>query len=72
MHPVDGAFDFYDAIRLYTTIIRFDPVYHGHFKCNLGLSESNKLSIRVSGPKLTTEDEPLNQSDTLTQRLTDG
>lgn len=28
-------------IRLYTTIVRFDPVYHGHFKCNLG-------SIRVS------------------------
>lgn len=28
-------------IRLYTTIIRFDPVYHGHFKCNLG-------TIRVS------------------------
>ena len=27
-------------VRLYTTIIRFDPVYHGHFKCNLG-------SIRV-------------------------
>lgn len=22
-------------IRLYTTIIRFDPVYHQHFKCNL-------------------------------------
>ncbi|KAF8591298.1 glutathione S-transferase [Ramaria rubella] len=22
-------------VRLYTTIIRFDPVYHGHFKCNL-------------------------------------
>jgi len=21
--------------RLFTTIIRFDPVYHGHFKCNL-------------------------------------
>lgn len=21
-------------IRLFTTIIRFDPVYHGHFKCN--------------------------------------
>ncbi|KIJ55638.1 hypothetical protein M422DRAFT_152260, partial [Sphaerobolus stellatus SS14] len=21
-------------VRLYTTIIRFDPVYHGHFKCN--------------------------------------
>lgn len=27
-------------VRLYTTIVRFDPVYHGHFKCNLG-------SIRV-------------------------
>ena len=25
--------------RLYTTIVRFDPVYHGHFKCNLGTSE---------------------------------
>lgn len=23
-------------VRLFTTIIRFDPVYHGHFKCNLG------------------------------------
>ena len=23
-------------VRLYTTIIRFDPVYHGHFKCNIG------------------------------------
>ncbi|KAJ2712685.1 S-glutathionyl-(chloro)hydroquinone reductase [Coemansia spiralis] len=23
-------------LRLFTTIIRFDPVYHGHFKCNLG------------------------------------
>lgn len=21
--------------RLFTTIVRFDPVYHGHFKCNL-------------------------------------
>lgn len=21
--------------RLFTTVIRFDPVYHGHFKCNL-------------------------------------
>src|SRR5690606_3281565 len=21
--------------RLFTTLIRFDPVYHGHFKCNL-------------------------------------
>ncbi|ORX33591.1 glutathione S-transferase [Kockovaella imperatae] len=23
-------------VRTYTTIVRFDPVYHGHFKCNLG------------------------------------
>ncbi|KAG0045447.1 S-glutathionyl-(chloro)hydroquinone reductase [Gryganskiella cystojenkinii] len=22
-------------VRLWTTIVRFDPVYHGHFKCNL-------------------------------------
>ncbi|KAL1914356.1 uncharacterized protein VTP21DRAFT_8995 [Calcarisporiella thermophila] len=22
-------------IRLWTTIVRFDPVYHGHFKCNV-------------------------------------
>ena len=22
-------------MRLFTTLIRFDPVYHGHFKCNL-------------------------------------
>ncbi|KAF9917310.1 S-glutathionyl-(chloro)hydroquinone reductase [Lobosporangium transversale] len=22
-------------LRLWTTIIRFDPVYHGHFKCNI-------------------------------------
>src|SRR3546814_17455238 len=22
-------------IRLFTTLVRFDPVYHGHFKCNL-------------------------------------
>ena len=21
-------------MRLFTTLIRFDPVYHGHFKCN--------------------------------------
>lgn len=32
-------------VRLYTTIVRFDPVYHGHFKCNLGL-------IRHSYPHL--------------------
>ena len=22
-------------IRLFTTLVRFDPIYHGHFKCNL-------------------------------------
>ncbi|KAG8949806.1 S-glutathionyl-(chloro)hydroquinone reductase [Tulasnella sp. 419] len=32
-------------IRLFTTIVRFDPVYHGHFKCNLG-------SIRHDYPEL--------------------
>src|SRR3546814_13577496 len=21
--------------RLFTTLLRFDPVYHGHFKCNI-------------------------------------
>jgi glutathionyl-hydroquinone reductase len=31
-------------VRLYTTIVRFDIVYHGHFKCNLGSSESGFLS----------------------------
>ncbi|KAG7544270.1 hypothetical protein FFLO_03309 [Filobasidium floriforme] len=32
-------------VRLYTTIVRFDIVYHGHFKCNLG-------SIRHDYPAL--------------------
>jgi len=32
-------------VRLYTTLIRFDPVYHGHFKTNLG-------SIRHDYPNL--------------------
>ncbi|MFI8209767.1 glutathione S-transferase family protein [Streptomyces werraensis] len=31
-------------IRLFTTLVRFDPVYHGHFKCNLWkLAESRVL-----------------------------
>ncbi|KAJ1985910.1 S-glutathionyl-(chloro)hydroquinone reductase [Dimargaris cristalligena] len=30
----DGKFTEAD-IRLFTTVLRFDPVYHGHFKCNL-------------------------------------
>ncbi|TIB62786.1 hypothetical protein E3P77_03745 [Wallemia ichthyophaga] len=34
-------------IRLFTTIIRFDPVYVGHFKCNLG-------SIRHNYPHINT------------------
>ena len=29
-----------DLFRLYPTIVRFDPVYVGHFKCNLGTSMS--------------------------------
>ncbi|SEK46684.1 putative glutathione S-transferase [Roseovarius nanhaiticus] len=30
--------------RLFTTLIRFDPVYHGHFKCNLKmLKDYNNL-----------------------------
>ncbi|CAK4068131.1 unnamed protein product [Aphanomyces euteiches] len=28
-------------VRLFTTIIRFDPVYHGHFKCNLKSISAN-------------------------------
>ncbi|KAJ3332873.1 S-glutathionyl-(chloro)hydroquinone reductase [Blyttiomyces sp. JEL0837] len=32
---VGGKFTEAD-VRLFTTIVRFDPVYHGHFKCNLG------------------------------------
>lgn len=28
--------------RLFTTLIRFDPVYYGHFKCNLRLLSSYK------------------------------
>ena len=26
--------------RLFTTLVRFDPVYHGHFKCNLRMLNS--------------------------------
>ncbi|KIO25048.1 hypothetical protein M407DRAFT_76207 [Tulasnella calospora MUT 4182] len=32
-------------VRLFTTLVRFDPVYHGHFKCNIG-------SIRHNYPNL--------------------
>ncbi|CAE6446320.1 unnamed protein product [Rhizoctonia solani] len=32
-------------IRLYTTIVRFDPVYHGHFKTNLGSIRHNYPNI---------------------------
>jgi putative glutathione S-transferase len=27
-------------VRLFTTLVRFDPVYHGHFKCNRQLLSS--------------------------------
>jgi putative glutathione S-transferase len=29
-------------VRLYTTLVRFDPVYHGHFKCNLKMLREYK------------------------------
>lgn len=33
---IPGAASLTEAdIRLFTTILRFDPVYFGHFKCNL-------------------------------------
>ncbi|KAL0135806.1 glutathione S-transferase [Mucor lusitanicus] len=32
-------------IRLFTTIVRFDPVYFGHFKCNIGSIEHNYPNI---------------------------
>lgn len=28
-------------VRLFTTIVRFDPVYHQHFKCNIGIIRYN-------------------------------
>ena len=32
-------------MRLFTTLVRFDAVYHGHFKCNLRrLSDYHNLS----------------------------
>ncbi|WUC46043.1 glutathione S-transferase C-terminal domain-containing protein [Streptomyces cellulosae] len=30
-------------IRLFTTLVRFDPVYHGHFKCNLRKLAENRV-----------------------------
>lgn len=30
-------------IRLFTTLVRFDPVYHGHFKCNLWKLAENRV-----------------------------
>ncbi|KAI9314312.1 glutathione S-transferase [Dichotomocladium elegans] len=32
-------------IRLFTTIVRFDPVYHGHFKCNAKSIEKDYPNI---------------------------
>ncbi|RUS31609.1 hypothetical protein BC938DRAFT_477454 [Jimgerdemannia flammicorona] len=32
-------------IRLWTTIVRFDPVYHGHFKCNVKSIEKDYPNI---------------------------
>ena len=36
-------------VRLFTTLIRFDPVYHGHFKCNIQrLIDYPRLSAYLS------------------------
>src|SRR3712207_8375856 len=36
-------------VRLFTTLARFDPVYHGHFKCNRQkLSEIDRKSTRLN------------------------
>ncbi|KAJ2363896.1 S-glutathionyl-(chloro)hydroquinone reductase, partial [Coemansia sp. RSA 2607] len=32
-------------LRLFTTIVRFDPVYHGHFKCNIKQIETGYPNI---------------------------
>ncbi|KAE8543068.1 hypothetical protein D1P53_000555 [Cryptococcus gattii VGV] len=32
-------------VRLYTTIIRYDPVYYVHFKCNFGLIRHNYRNL---------------------------
>lgn len=32
-------------VRCFTTIVRFDPVYHGHFKCNKGTIEHDYPNI---------------------------
>lgn len=32
-------------VRLFTTLVRFDPVYHGHFKCNIGSIRHNYPSL---------------------------
>jgi len=34
-------------VRLFTTIVRFDPVYHGHFKCNIGSIRHNYPNINL-------------------------
>jgi putative glutathione S-transferase len=34
-------------VRLFTTLVRFDAVYHGHFKCNRSSSRGH-LSPRLS------------------------
>ncbi|RHY17168.1 hypothetical protein DYB32_010561 [Aphanomyces invadans] len=34
-------------VRLFTTIVRFDPVYHGHFKCNLKSISANYPNVSL-------------------------
>lgn len=45
-------------IRLFTTLIRFDPVYHGHFKCNLRMladypALSSSLQALAAHPRIS-------------------
>ncbi|CAH2354637.1 glutathione S-transferase omega-like 2 [[Candida] railenensis] len=51
-------------VRLYTTIVRFDPVYHQHFKCNIRMIRHDyphldkwlrTLYWKISGFKETTD-----------------
>lgn len=48
-HFFDSSFFFSLFIRLYTTIVRYDPVYYVHFKCNFGLSTFTLTRIMRQG-----------------------
>lgn len=48
----DSSFFFSLFIRLYTTIVRYDPVYYVHFKCNFGLGTFTLTRIMRQGSLL--------------------